>query len=132
MLATTTGSDAFTFNAILGGWVRPAPFLELGLSGQIIPADITTNSQLSITSLNPALPGTISLTRNGLPANDVTVTLPLPIVMRAGARYRHLVEDRELFDVESLQGQGAAQLLIQCLAHRAPKHTHPVFELLEG
>jgi long-chain fatty acid transport protein len=100
MLASTTGSDAFTFNAILGGWFRPVPFLEFGVSGQIIPADIVTQSQLTITPLNPATEGSVSLARNGVPANDVTVTLPLPIVVRTGARYRKLEGKRELFDVE--------------------------------
>jgi long-chain fatty acid transport protein len=100
MLASTTGSDAFTFNAILGGWYRPVPFLEFGISGQVIPADITTQSQLSITPLNKALEGNVVLTRNALPANDVTVTLPLPMILRTGARYRQLEGKRELFDVE--------------------------------
>jgi long-subunit fatty acid transport protein len=100
MLASTTGSDAFTFNAILGAWFRPVPFLEFGISGQVIPADIVTQSQLTITPLNPALEGNVSLTRNGQPANDVTITLPLPMVLRTGARYRQLKGKREVFDVE--------------------------------
>ncbi len=33
-------------------------------------------------------------------ANDVTVTLPLPMMVRAGGRYRHQAAGRELFDVE--------------------------------
>jgi long-chain fatty acid transport protein len=100
MLASTTGSDAFAFNAILGGWYRPVPFLEFGVSGQVIPADITTQSQLSITPLNPALQGNVTLMRNGVPTNDVTVTLPLPMILRTGARYRRLDGKREIFDVE--------------------------------
>ena len=37
MLASVSGSDPFTFNAILGAWYRPLPFLEFGASGQVIP-----------------------------------------------------------------------------------------------
>ena len=48
ILATTSGSDPFTFNAILGAWVRPAPFLELGFAGQVVPASIVTNSKLVV------------------------------------------------------------------------------------
>ena len=55
MLASTTGSDPFTFNAILGAWFRPVPFLEFGLAGQVVPANIVTNSTLSVTPLDPAV-----------------------------------------------------------------------------
>ena len=52
MLATVTGSDPFTFNAIVGAWYRPLPFLELGVSGQVIPTQIQTHSRLSVTPLS--------------------------------------------------------------------------------
>jgi long-chain fatty acid transport protein len=99
MLATTNGSDPFTFNAILGAWFRPAPFLEIGLAGQVVPASMVAHSKLSVTALDPSL-GDVTLTRNGSLANDVTVTLPLPLMARAGARYRHLAAGREVFDIE--------------------------------
>lgn len=102
MLATTTGSDPFTFNAILGAWFRPLPFLEFGASGQVIPTQIKTNSRLSIEPYTQAMRdrGEVTLSRDGAPANDVTLTLPLPITARAGARYVHLRGGREIFDVE--------------------------------
>jgi long-subunit fatty acid transport protein len=42
----------------------------------------------------------VALTRNGTPANDVNVDLPLPMSVRGGARYRSLQGTREVFDVE--------------------------------
>ena len=40
------------------------------------------------------------MTRDGTPANDVNVILPLPMSARGGARYRRLQGTREVFDVE--------------------------------
>ena len=99
ILATTTGSDPFIFNAILGAWFRPAPWLELALSGQVVPTDVATHSRLSAVPLDPSF-GTLVLTRNGVPADDVTVRLPMPMLARFGVRHRHLVGNRERFDVE--------------------------------
>ncbi len=48
ILAQTTGSDWFTFNAILGAWFRPTPSLEFGLAGQVVPANIVTHSTLDL------------------------------------------------------------------------------------
>jgi len=103
LLAQTTGSDWLTFNAIVGGWFRPRPWLELGLAGQVLPANIVTKSNLTLTPVDPTGPlGSTPLTtqREGNTASDVTIKLPLPLMARAGARYRHLDGARELFDVE--------------------------------
>ena len=100
MLATATGSDPFTFNAILGAWFRPTPALELAIAGQVVPANIKTNSTLKIRPLTAGIEGDVVTTRDGVPANDVSITLPLPLLARAGARYRHLDGDRETFDIE--------------------------------
>ena len=100
MLATVTGSDAFTPQAILGAWWRPVRFLELAISGQVIPAEIETGSTLAIDPLSPEIDDQVVLRRDGTRASDVRLTLPLPITARAAVRYRHLRGDRELFDVE--------------------------------
>ena len=100
ILAQTAGSDPFTFNAIVGAWFRPAPSLQFGLAGQVVPANIVTHSTLTLTALDPATLGSITTVRNGNPANDVTVKLPLPLLVRGGGRYRHLADGRELYDVE--------------------------------
>lgn len=100
MLATVSGSDPFTPNAIVGAWYRPAPFLEIALSGQVIPTQIETHSTLSVEPQSPEIVDEVVLRRDGELANDVRLTLPLPVTARAGLRYRHLVGERELFDVE--------------------------------
>jgi long-subunit fatty acid transport protein len=100
MLATTEGSDPFTLNAILGGWVRPTPFLEFGFAGQVVPTSIETKSTLKVQPIDPTM-GTVNLFRgSNVPGDDVKVILPLPLMARGGARYRHLSGGRELFDVE--------------------------------
>jgi long-subunit fatty acid transport protein len=99
--ADMNGSAAFTFNAVLGAWYKPAPFLQFGLSGQVVPTSIVAHSTLAVTPIGGALsPGSVTLTRGNASANDVTLTLPLPMLFRSGARYRHLAGGRELFDIE--------------------------------
>jgi long-subunit fatty acid transport protein len=100
MLSTVSGSDPFTFTAILGGWVRPWKFLEFGLSGHVVPARIQAASHLTIDPIN--FPnGTVNLTREDpvteaqVPADDVDLDLPLPMIGRFGVRYIG-----ETFDVE--------------------------------
>ena len=83
--------------------MRPRPYLQLGLAGQVLPAHVVTNSRLQVDPIvqpDPARPMKVTLTRDGTPANDVNVDLPLPMSVRGGARYRHLQGTREVFDVE--------------------------------
>jgi long-subunit fatty acid transport protein len=88
MLSTVSGSDPFTMTAVIGGWVKPLDFLEFGLSGQIIPAEIRATSTLGIEPLSPSFSdGYVELTRDGYPADNVTLVLPLPMIARFGARY---------------------------------------------
>jgi long-subunit fatty acid transport protein len=100
MLATVRGSDPVTFSATLGAWWRPAPFLEVAISGWPIPADVEIDGTLAIDPVAPEIEGNVVLRRNGLAADDVRLTLPLPLSARAGIRYRGLDGERELFDVE--------------------------------
>lgn len=102
MLASISGDDPFTINAVLGAWVRPAPFFEIGLSGQVIPSEIQTKSTLSIRpqTLAAGDAETVPTTRNDVPADDVTLTLPLPLTATIGFRYIHLDEKQEVFDIE--------------------------------
>jgi len=99
MIAQTKGWDPFTFNAIVGAWYRPVPFLQFGVAGQVVPAKVKTRSKLSVTPLDTTM-GEVALARDGFPKNDVNVILPLPLMARLGARYRHLSVAREIFDVE--------------------------------
>jgi len=100
MVATTDGSDWFTFNAILGAWFRPTPSLQFAVAGQVVPTSIDTRSRVSIEPVNITNAGSVALSRDDVPANDVNVILPLPMMARVGVRYRGLSGAREIFDVE--------------------------------
>jgi long-chain fatty acid transport protein len=93
LLADTKGADWFVFNARVGAWVRPCPWLQLGAAGQVIPTDILTHSTLSISPRDPNL-------MTALNRNDVTIKLPLPMMARAGARYIGLDGGVERWDLE--------------------------------
>jgi hypothetical protein len=95
---TVKGSDLFTLNAIIGAWVRPAPFLEIGASAQFLPSSIETKSTISASTV--VEPTTVTFSRNGKPASDVTLSLPLPMTGRLGVRYIKQDGKREVFDVE--------------------------------
>jgi long-chain fatty acid transport protein len=100
LLADTKGADWFAFNARLGAWVRPTPWLELAASGQIIPTEFVTHSHLTVTAQDPSI-GTVLLTDSrGRKADDVRITLPLPMMARAGARYIGLDGGVERWDLE--------------------------------
>lgn len=101
VLSRVSGSDPFAPNAVVGAWYRAVPFLEVGLAGQVIPTAFQTQSTLEVEGLSPEF-GDISLTRDGEPARDVSVELPLPLSARAGVRYLHprTTNGATLFDVE--------------------------------
>lgn len=98
LLANVSGSDYFTFNAILGAWFRPAPNWEIGVSGQVVPSQIKTKSELEIDTLS--LPDDVALSREGESVNDVSLTLPLPMTARVGVRYYEKDAEGEIFDIE--------------------------------
>ncbi len=100
MVASTRGSDWFTFNAIVGAWYRPVPSLQFGVAGQVVPNSIETNSTLTVTPRRHDNGAGRHSRATISPANDVSVILPLPLSARAGARYRGLAGTREVFDVE--------------------------------
>jgi long-subunit fatty acid transport protein len=100
MRATVSGSDLFTPNAIIGAWYRPAPYLQWGLSAQIIPTSMVIKGNLAVDPIHPDNTGKVTLVRDKVPANDVTLTLPLPVKIREGVRYRHFRGGREVFDIE--------------------------------
>lgn len=114
MLTTIHAADPFTLNLTAGFWARPDDNLEVGLSAQLVPANIEANGTLKVEpvspatlailgSLDPPLSGAeaIVLTRGGEPANDVRLELPLPLTFRAGARFfTRRADGSEPFDVE--------------------------------
>ena len=99
IMATMNGSSLFTFNAVLGAWFRPVTALEFALSGQVVPTNIVANANLTVDSIGADI-GRVTLLRGSSPANDVTVTMPLPMLFRGGVRYRNMAGNREAFDLE--------------------------------
>ena len=100
ILANVSASSPFNFNATLGTWYRPVPAIELGLSAQVVPANIQADGHLSVTALGSLKNLVLRKADGSGKADNVTLKLPLPMVFRAGGRYRHLDNNREVFDVE--------------------------------
>jgi long-chain fatty acid transport protein len=114
MLTTLRGSDPFTLQLSVGAWGRLHRNLEAGLSGQVLPNNITAKGTIHVEPVAPSTlellanqdppisPGSaVQTTRNGIPANDIRLDLPLPLTFRGGTRYIHRAADgAEHFDVE--------------------------------
>jgi len=100
MLATVSGTDHFTPNAVLGALFRASPSVEVGLAAQVIPSTIRTESTLDVDPVAEDITEEVALRRAGRPANDVSLSLPLPLTARAGVRYVGRDAGVERFDVE--------------------------------
>jgi long-chain fatty acid transport protein len=102
VLATVQGKDLFTLNAIIGAWYQASPSIELGLSAQVLPSKIATEGPISVrfTDPNITLPQP-TVERDGVPANGVSIELPLPQWVRLGGRYvSRDGSGAEIFDLE--------------------------------
>lgn len=99
IMATVEGTDPFTLNAMVGLWYQVSPAFELGLAGQVLPSKIEAEGPISLNAVN--FPDPVTTFRGVDPADDVTLTLPLPLTARLGARYiNRRADGSELFDVE--------------------------------
>ncbi len=101
-IATTLeGADHFSMTTIVGAWLRPCPFYEIAISGRVIPVTMVADTTLDVSIVNENLQDEeVLLIRDGVLANNVTLSLPLAPALRAGARYIHLDGKREVFDIE--------------------------------
>lgn len=91
--------DNAGFTAIVGGWWRPSPALEVALSSRVLPVDLGLEGDYSLRNI----PGQTQFSDAQLDVTNssASLDLTLPPIVRAGARYRHLRDDgRELFDIE--------------------------------
>lgn len=114
MLARIRGHDWFTLNLIAGLWGRPERHIEMGLSAQVLPSSVEASGTLHVEPIAPTTlevlgnqdppispEAAVQLSRDGVPANDVRLTLPLPVTFRAGTRFiKHRSDGSESFDVE--------------------------------
>ena len=100
ILSTITVSDPFTPQAIVGAWVSPTPWLQFAVSGQVIPTEWEAKGTLEAEALNLTDQPVLKRGDPGVPANDLTMTLPLPLTARGGVRFVGLSEGKEHFDVE--------------------------------
>ena len=99
IMATVEGTDPFTLNAVLGVLYKVSPAFELGLSGQVLPSKIEAKGPISLDAVN--YDDAVETYRGPDAADDVTLTLPLPMTARLGARYiNRRADGSELFDIE--------------------------------
>lgn len=85
MVSSVEAHDPFTFNAVIGGWLHPVPFLQFGFSAQVVPSEINAKGKIKVETADGGTP--LSTTRNGEPADDVELNIPLPNWLRFAARY---------------------------------------------
>lgn len=110
MVSTIEASDMFTLNATLGALYRVSPAFELGLSAQVLPSQIEAKGPIKLEFVDieaaRTAAGAASLEnpttfRGAEAADDVTLTLPLPMSFRLGSRYiSRRADGTELFDIE--------------------------------
>lgn len=93
-------SDAGAPTAQLGAWVRPIPQIEIGVSARVVPIYLEPKGDVTLNKLpgqdlanNPNATFTVD-------GGKATLPLTMPIIARAGIRYRHLSGEREVFDIE--------------------------------
>lgn len=96
--ATMDVSDAFSWTATLGAWWRIIPELEVAISGYVVPVKLEAEGDISIANV----PNQTTFTAEELDVTNSSAAfdMTLPIILRAGLRYRHLDGEREVFDVE--------------------------------
>ena len=89
-----------TFTAIVGGWWRVMPQLELGLSGRVVPVALHPKGKVRLDKIPGQLFAGNETAEVVLQGADVALDLTLPVTANLGARYRYVKGDREVFDVE--------------------------------
>lgn len=98
VLATLSLAATPAPTLIVGGWVRPIPSLEFGISGRVVPVNLAATGDIALTNT----PGgsKFSDSQLAVEGSAARLTLVIPPTARAGVRYRHLDGEKERFDVE--------------------------------
>jgi long-subunit fatty acid transport protein len=99
-LARIEGSDLFKLTSTVGIWLRPFDNWEFAIAGQIIPIHYDIDGHLSLTPQSLDLEEPVSITRDGVADDRVTLSLTFPQKWKAGVRYYKMQGDTELFDIE--------------------------------
>ena len=95
--ADVSVKDNFAMTAEVGAWYRPWKFLEIGASSRVAPVEINATGSVKMSGDGPQ-----SVFVNASPINvPAKLKFVLPPTFRGGVRYRHLVGEREVFDVEA-------------------------------
>lgn len=94
------GEDRIGMTGNFGLWYEPVDGLQLALASQFLPIQVDSQSRLSLQAENLDLEEEITITKNGVPDNRVTFSLTMPMKFRAGIRYVHKRQDRDVFDLE--------------------------------
>jgi long-subunit fatty acid transport protein len=104
-VTTLTLKDMTGISGNLGLWYRPLEQLELGLAGRVIPTNFSPEGGLTLETNDP---------NDDVGVEQVEVKMervPMPIMLRAGARYIGMKGERELYDIEvDAQWENWAQL----------------------
>ena len=98
VLATIKLKDDFALSGIIGAWYQPVPSFEIALSGRPLPTRLNAQGDSHIEVID----GTVPAGLGGLDIENSSagMALELPASARLGLRYRHLEDDREVFDLE--------------------------------
>ena len=98
VLAKFDLSDAGQATAIIGGWWRIIPELEVALSGRVVPVFVDMEGELELQPIGTFFTeGGGQLRQFG---NTASISAVMPPTMHAGFRYRHMEGERERFDIE--------------------------------
>ncbi len=102
--ATVEASDPFAPTALVGAWYRPAPEIEVAVSGRVVPVFFEAEGDLSLANV----PGQSAFTPSQLQLVDAGARFDftLPPTARLGVRYRGGLGEgganaRETWDVEA-------------------------------
>ena len=102
-------ADHTAFTAIVGGWWRIIPELEVAVSGRVIPVYLDPEGEVVLHNV----PGQATFTPQqlGIKGSHARLPLTMPIIVRGGLRYRYVEEvkneegvvtdEHEVFDIET-------------------------------
>lgn len=89
-------ADWTGFSALIGAWARPVEWLELGFNARVVPVKVRAEGKVRMGG-----------TENSVYANMKPIKVAgrleftMPASVQFGARYRHVAQDREVFDIEA-------------------------------